>query len=393
MHYVGIDWADTSHQIAIVTADGNYISDFSIAHNSAEVNKLCQQLARLAPVKVSIERPDGLLVDHLLASGLEVFVIPPRIMARRRPRHSKDDRSDARLLAHLLRTGDEECHPLERHSSRVETLRQLFQAFEQLQRQQLRFGNQLREIVKAYYPVLLTLFSDVTTNVALAFLETYPNPAQAQQLTCHDLKQFLKAQHYTHLRRLDTLYRRIQQVPLKAAVWEGYSLHAQSLIPLIRLLNQQMTVLKRNIRQTFAGHPESAWWQSLPGSGDLTGPRLLASFGDNRAVFPTAEMLQAHAGTVPVTRHSGKAHAVCFRRACDKSFRKALMDFARNSLEHSGWANSYYASQLERGHDTHRASRALANRWVSVLWTIWSKREPYDETRHIMNRSRKGQAA
>lgn len=392
MHYIGIDWADSSHQIAIMTAEGQCISEFAVEHNSDEIGKLCQQLLALAPVQVSIERPDGLLVDQLLEADIEVYVIPPRIAARRRPRQSKDDRSDARLLANLLRTDDEDCRRLEKHGVTVETLRQLLQAFEQLQKQQLRTSNQLRQIVKQYYPVLLSLFSDVATHISLAFLETYPDPNVAQQLTYSELEQFLKAHGYPHMRRLDTIYQQLRKPPLEASVWQGFSIHAQALVPVLRLLNQQMTLLKREIRETFALHPESDWWQALPGSGELTSPRLLASIGDNRAVFPTAAVLQARAGTVPVTRRSGKSHAVQFRHACDKTLRKALTDFARNSIKHSGWARSYYFDQLERGHDKNRAIRGLANRWARVIWTIWYRRVAYNETLHVANRSRKGKA-
>jgi hypothetical protein len=253
MHSIGIDWADSSHQIAILTAEGQCISEFAIDHTSQDISKFCGQLTLLAPVQVSIERPDGLLVDQLLEAGIDVYVIPPRIAAHRRPRQSKDDRGDARLLANLLRTGDDDCRRLERHGSTVETLNQLLQAFEQLQRQQLRTSNQLRQIVKQYYPVLLVLFSDVSTGIALSFLETYPDPKTAQQLTPTELKQFLKAHHYTHPRRLDSLYQHLRQTPLETRVWQGFSVHAQMLIPILRLLNQQLASLKRSIRDTF-GH-------------------------------------------------------------------------------------------------------------------------------------------
>jgi transposase len=392
MHYIGIDWADTSHQIAILTAEGQCISEFAIEHTHDDVSKLCRQLEMLAPVQVSIERPNGLLVDQLLEAGIEIYVIPPRIAAHRRPRRSKDDRGDAYLLANLLRTGDEDCRQLQRHGSTVETLRQLLQAFEQLQRQQLRTANQLRQIVKQYYPVLPSLFSDVATNISLAFLEAYPDPNTAQQLTYTQLEQFLQAQHYPHMRRLDTIYQGLRRSALEATVWQGLGCHAQVLVPILRLLNQQMTQIKREIRTTFAQHPEADWWQSLPGSGELTAPRLLAWIGDNRSVFPTAAVLQARAGTVPVTRRSGKSHVVRFRWACDKTLRKALMDFARNSIKHSGWARSYYIDQLERGHDKNRAMRGLANRWARVIWTIWYRREAYNEVLHVANRSRKGKA-
>jgi transposase len=138
MHYVGIDWADTSHQIAIMTVEGQCISEFEIQHSDQGFQQLAKQLDPFGTVQVNMERPDGLLVDWLIEQGHQVYVTPPRIAARRRPRRSKDDRGDARLLANLLRTQDEECRPLQRHSSLVEILLQLTRAYAQLQRQQTR---------------------------------------------------------------------------------------------------------------------------------------------------------------------------------------------------------------------------------------------------------------
>lgn len=393
MHYAGIDWADTSHPVVILTDDGECISDFCVQQTAEDLKRLCEQLLVLCPIKVNIERPDGLLVDRLLEAGLEIYVTPPRIAAHRRPRRSKDDYADARLLANLLRTQDEDCRPLQRHSSTVDILAQLLQAFEQLQRQQVRTANQLRQIIKQYYPLLLKLFSDVSTKISLLFLQTYPDPQAAQALSYEQLKQFLQTNHYNHMRRLDTIYHHLQSQTLVARVSQGFAIHAQSLVPILQSINEQIKHIKRQIRDTFAQHPEADWWQSLPGSGELTSSRLLALIGDNRSVFPTAAVLQARAGTVPVTRRSGKSHGVRFRWACNKALRKAITDFARNSLSQSGWAKSYYLKQLERGHDKNRALRALANRWACIIWTIWSRREAYDEMLHVANRSRKGRAA
>jgi transposase len=393
MHYVGIDWADASHQIAIMTVDGQCISEFEIQQTNLGFQHLAKQLKPLGPIQVNIERPDGLLVDWLIEQGYPVFVTPPRIAARRRPRRSKDDRGDARLLANLLRTQDEDCRPLERHSSLVEILLQLTRAYAQLQRQQTRVANQLRQVLKHYYPVIPDLFSDIKMNIALAFLQTFPTPQSAQALTLEQLTDFLRTQHYNHMRRVGHIYHQLQTLSPTAMVWQGAEHHALALVPVLQTLNQQIAHLKRKILQTFARHPEAAWWQALPGAGQLTAPRLLALIGDNRAVFPEAEVLQARAGTVPVTRRSGKSRTIGFRWACDKDLRKALMDFAHNSRLESGWAASYYYDQLARGHDKHRATRALANRWARIIWTIWQRRELYDEAVHLANRSHKGRAA
>lgn len=393
MHYVGIDWADSSHQIAIVNKQGDCISEFTIDEDVAGLQLLHQHLQALAPLQVNIERPDGLLVDWLITQGIAVYVTPPRIAARRRPNSSKDDRADARLLAQMLRMQDEECRLLHRHSSTVETLLQLLRAYEQIQRQQLRISNQLRQVLKQYYPVMLRLFSDIKTKIALTFLKAYPTPQLASELSLTDLKQFLAQHKYRYLQRVPSIYHLLQTPFPQACVWQGPLIHVKLLIPILQTITEQLKLLKREIRLTFLSHPEADWWAALPGAGELTAPRLLALIGDNRSVFPTAQVLQARAGTVPVTRRSGKSKVVRFRWACDKALRKAMMDFARNSLSKSGWAQSYYTKQRQLGHAEQRSVRALANRWARIIWTLWQRREAYNEIQHLANRSRKGLTA
>lgn len=393
MHYVGIDWAEEKHQVAVVNAEGKCVSEFVVQEDGKGFALLQKQLALLSPVEINIERPDGLLVDWLVSQGYAVFVTAPRAAASHRPRSSKDDRNDARLLANLRRTQNEDCRPLVRHSATVQELLHLLRALEQLQRQQVRWVNQLRQVLQQYYPVMPKLFSHLYTDIALAFLQSYSTPQAATALTREQLEAFLKQQHYNHMQRLPSLYQMLQTPMPTAVVWQGYERHALALVPLLQQLNRQLTQLRRDIRQTFARHPEATWWQSLPGAGDLTTARLLALIGDNREAFPSCAALQALAGTVPVTRRSGKHLVVRFRWGCTKTLRKAMMDFARNSLAKSGWARSYYQDQLQRGHREQRALRALANRWVRIIWTLWQRRHTYDEAFHVANRAHNGRAA
>jgi transposase len=116
---------------------------------------------------------------------------------------------------------------------------------------------------------------------------------------------------------------------------------------------------------------------------------MLAWIGDERRRFPTAQTLQAVAGTAPITRQSGKSLRVEFRRACSHPLRKAVDDFARQSVRYSRWAQEYRDAQMARGHSKARAYRALANRWLKIIWTLWQRREGYSEAQHVANRTRR----
>ena len=122
----------------------------------------------------------------------------------------------------------------------------------------------------------------------------------------------------------------------------------------------------------------------------LTPARMLAWIGDDRSRFPTAKDLQAVAGTVPITRLSGKTKVIEFRTACSHQLRSTVDDLARQSVRHSGWARAYFQQQKDQGHSAARSYRALANRWMKIIWTLWQRRGRYDEAVHVANRSCKG---
>jgi hypothetical protein len=66
---------------------------------------------------------------------------------------------------------------------------------------------------------------------------------------------------------------------------------------------EQLTVA---IREYFREHPDYAVITSFPGLADMTGARVLAEIGDDRARFADARALKAYAGSAPVTRGSGR---------------------------------------------------------------------------------------
>lgn len=397
MYSIGIDWADEKHDICILAEDGEVHSEFEISNDQQGFGILRKRLERLkAQAKINIERTDGLLVDWLVRNGQVVYLTPPVAVHHRRPRRSKTDKSDAYLLAHLLRIGDVECRPLAQRSNLVEYLRQLLRAYDCTVQEQRRFGNRLIYLLKLYYPAALRAFCQPYRLIALAFLERYPTPEAARQATLDDLRQLLREEKYrgkTLELKVVELYRILQTPAAKASVQDGLVVHTKMLIPILRSLYRNRRDLEKQIVHCFQGHPDAAWWLTIPGVQGLTAARLLAWIGDDRARFPSAKVLQATAGTAPVTRRSGKSKSVEFRTACSHKIRKAVDDLARQSAKKSHWARAYYDAQIDRGHQSARAYRALANRWLSIIWKLWQTRGVYDEQIHMANRAMKAQKA
>ncbi|MBA3869265.1 MAG: IS110 family transposase [Anaerolineae bacterium] len=395
MYSIGIDWADAKHDLCILAENGTVHSAFEISNDQHGFDLLRKRLGRLnAPFRINIERTDGLLVDWLVRNGHAVYLTPPLALHHRRPRRSKTDQSDAYLLAHLLRIGETECRPLARRSDLVEYLRQLLRAYDSILQEQRRFGNRLIYLLKLYYPAALKAFCQPYRLIAMSFLERYPTPEAAQRVTLDELRQFLRDEKYRG-QKLDLkvleLYDILQAPAPKADVQAGSVIHVQMLIPVLRHIYRSRRDLEKQIVHAFQGHPDAAMWLTIPGAQRLTAARLLAWIGDDRARFSTANVLQATAGTVPVTRRSGKSKSVEFRTACSHKIRKAVDDLSRQSVKKSNWARAYYDAQIERGHGAARAYRALGNRWLSIIWKLWQTQQAYDEKIHRANRAMHGQ--
>jgi hypothetical protein len=72
----GIDWASEAHEVC-VSEEGQVNERFSATHDERGVAAVAAKLVRLGVCRVAIERPDGILVERLLAAGLEVLAIHP----------------------------------------------------------------------------------------------------------------------------------------------------------------------------------------------------------------------------------------------------------------------------------------------------------------------------
>jgi hypothetical protein len=78
------------------------------------------------------------------------------------------------------------------------------------------------------------------------------------------------------------------------------------------------------------------------------------------------------------------------RRACNKDLRYAAHWFADLSRNYCPWAAAYY-SKKRADKQTHAgALRALANRWMKILWKMWKTRTPYNAELHQRNQLKHG---
>ena len=144
-----------------------------------------------------------------------------------------------------------------------------------------------------------------------------------------------------------------------------------------------LAAMDESLKQLMRQHPDAGLYVDLPGAGDALAPRLLAAFGDDRDRMDSPASMQCLSGIAPVTRRSGKRCSVQRRWACSKFLRQTFHEFASHSRLHSAWAKAFYKSQRSAGKGHHTAVRALAFKWIRILFRCWKTRTPYDEATYI----------
>ena len=131
-------------------------------------------------------------------------------------------------------------------------------------------------------------------------------------------------------------------------------------------------------------------FNNLPGAGDNLAPRLLSAFGSDRERFTSPLQVLTFFGVAPVTQRSGKTTWTHFRWACPKFLRQSFHEFANHSLRFCDWAKAFYDYQRARGKKHHPAVRALAYKWIRILFRCWKIRQPYDPQLYLTALARRG---
>jgi hypothetical protein len=391
-YYLGVDWADQSHAVVGMDEDGTKIAAHSVSHTaegfSAWGRELDEWRAQAIELWAAIERPDGRVVDFLLDHGVVVYPVNPKALDRARDRFrqsgAKSDPFDAWVLADLLRTDHAQLRALQPSSEAAQELKLLAEDCQRHIRQQTRLVNQLTATLKAYYPRALEV-AELTAVLAREFLQAYPTPEAVTALTERRWQRWARTHRLseTRTRELwDVLQR--PQLPVPAHVVRAKARLMQSLVAQLLPVVAAVAQYRKAIDDFFASMPAAQWMRTLPiGKHGITAPTLWARLGDAPGRWESFRHLQAQAGTVPVTKRSGKQRVVQFRFACDKALRYVVDQVAYLSLLSSTWARAYYDQQRERGHSHRQALRALGAKWLKIIFVMWQRQVPYDEQYHL----------
>ena len=67
------------------------------------------------------------------------------------------------------------------------------------------------------------------------------------------------------------------------------------------------------------------------------------------------------------------------RTACSKFLRQTFHEFADQARKWSPWSTAYYDMRRAQGTKHHAAVRALAYKWIRIIFRLWKTNTIYNE--------------
>lgn len=399
--FIGIDWADRKHDVCLQVAETGKRERFVIEHRPKVLHAWAEQLRERfggAPVAVCVELAKGPIVSALLEHDfLVVFPVQPSLLAKYRdaftPSRAKDDPTDAEFALELLLRYPDRLPRLKPESPTMRSLRQLVETRRSLVDDRVRVMNRITASLKAYFPQVLDLFREKETGVFADFLERWPTIQAATKARKSALETFFRDHNVRYQATID---RRIaalkdeQPLTTDEAVIGPMKLLVELLVPQLRVLCDGVRRLDTEIDLCCAKLTDYKLFTNLPGAGPALAPRLLAAFGEHRERFPSAAAFQKYVGVAPVTERSGNKCWVHWRYSCSTFLRQSFVEWVPQTITRSYWAKAYYEAYRARGGSYQMALRALAFKWIRVLYRCWVDRVPYDESRYLMALQKRG---
>ena len=391
--WIGLDWGDQKHSFALQERSGQ-VQTGTLEHSAENLHRWLKELEQRfggRPVRLGIETSRNAVVAALLHyPWLEIYPINPVTSARYRraftPSGAKDDLPDALVCLELVRDHAAKLRPLQPQDPQTLKLTGLVQARRDMVDRRTALLNQLTSLLKNYYPQALSLLENLNSPMAVAFLKRWPDLISLKAAKAATVKRFF----YQHNVRSEELVKeRLELIAQAVALTTDEArvsvavlqLHEQ--VDQLEVFQKHVGRLDDEIQSAFVAHPEASLFRDLPGAGRQLAPRLCAAFGTDRSVYPDPASLQKYAGLAPVREKSSNQLWTHWRWNAPAFLRQSFVEWAGQTVRYSQWARVYYERMAKKGKKHAVIIRALAFKWIRILWKCWQKRIAYDEARYL----------
>jgi transposase len=391
--WIGLDWGDQTHSFALQERGGQ-IETGTLEHSAENLHRWLKELEQRfggRAIRLGIETSRGAVIAALLQyPWLEIYPLNPLTSARYRsafkPSGAKDDLPDALVCLELVRDHSAKLRPLRAQDPQTLKLAGLVEVRRDMVDRRTTLLNQLTSLLKSYYPQALSLLENLNTPMAVAFLRRWPELISLKAAKTATLKNFF----YRHNVRSEELVKKRLALIVQAVALTTQEARLSVAVLQLRQLLDQLEVFQKHvprldaeIKSAFAAHPEAHLFRDLPGAGPQLAPRLCVAFGTDRLAYPDPASLQKYAGLAPVREKSGHQLWTHWRWNAPTFLRQSFVEWAGQTVRYCEWASVYYQRMLKKGKKHAIIIRALAFKWIRVLWKCWQERTAYDESRYL----------
>lgn len=391
---IGIDWSDCKHDICLIDPQTGRREASILRHSPQTIEAWAAALrARFGgrQLAVCLEQSRGPLIYALMKYDfLTLYPINPSTLSRYReafsPSRHKDDTADAAYLAELLFAHRDHLRAWHPDSEQTRTLRYLVEHRRRLVDDRTRTSNRMTSLLKCYFPQVPEWFPDIRTTLVCDFLLRWPSLDTLRRVRRETLSQFFRSHNSV---RKDAVEKRVAAIKEAVPLVTDRAVIASSVLMTRALAAQMKTTLAAikefdsEIEALCAVNEDFALLKSLPGAGPNYAARLTAALGTDRERWQSADELARLSGIAPVIERSGKSCRVRWRYFCPKFLRQSFVEYAAESVRHSFWARAYYEQQRARGKRHQAAVRALAFKWIRIIYKCWKTSTPYDEVKYL----------
>lgn len=398
--WIGIDWATDKHAVCLQPADSSQLEQCALEQKPEALHAwFMNLLVRFGgrKVAVAIEQSKGALINFLLGLDfVHIFRIHPKSLKNYRdalyPSGAKDDPSDAQLIMQFAKLHQGKIHPWIPDDVDSRLLLRLVECRRKTVNKRVRVTNELTQLLKEYFPQALDWAGDLDRVMACDFLLRWPTLQKLQKSKPEAVRRFYRDHGCRSRERIDG---RIEQIgsarPLTAdkAILESSVLMVKTIIPQLQVLIEAIARFDETIEEVYGRQPDSEIFNSFPGAGAALGPRLQAAMGTDRNRFDDAKEVAEYSGIAPVTQRSGKTEFVRRRLACSRFVKQSFHEFAGQSIVWSVWSRAFYDSKKAGGMEHHAALRALAYKWIRIVFRCWKDHVPYDENIYMQSLKRR----
>jgi len=391
--YIGIDWADKRHAIALQVAAEGKIEESWLESDPESVHTWARSLGERfegAKIAVGVELSKGALIEELRHYDfIDIYPLNPATTCRYRgaftPSGAKDDMPDAKLHLELVTRHRDKLRLMRPKNGADRRVEILTSSRRKLVDMRTDLCNTLRSTLKNYYPLALEVGGELGTLLNCKFLIKWSSVNELKRARRNSIRAFY---HANGSRRADTIEGRLDKIAAAEPVSDDPDLiepmaaFACALARQIQTLATEIGKLDKLLQAAYAAHPDHKTWDSFPGAGATLAPRLAAAWGSDREAYEAGDM-QLYSGIAPVTERSGNSIWVHRRYSRPHFIHQTFWEYAKQSYQHCEWAKHYVDAQIAKGKKHSTAVRSLAFKWIRIMFACWKQGTQYDDAKYL----------